>query len=65
MEEGVSNVVASVADGEALTGFGDESVDAVTCTWGLLFMPNWQRAIQVRSRAGLLYSVVGTCTYVY
>ncbi|CAN0214867.1 unnamed protein product, partial [Ectocarpus sp. 6 AP-2014] len=49
-EEGVSNVVASVADGEALTGFGDESVDAVTCTWGLLFMPNWQRAIQEFSR---------------
>ncbi|CBN79539.1 methyltransferase [Ectocarpus siliculosus] len=49
-EEGVSNVVASVADGEALTGFGDGSVDAVTCTWGLLFMPNWQRAIQEFSR---------------
>lgn len=46
-EAGVSNVTAAVADGEALTGFGDGSVDAVTCTFGLMFMPNWQRAIQV------------------
>lgn len=47
-EAGVSNVKASVADGEALTGFGDGSVDAVTCTSGLMFMPDWQRAIKVR-----------------
>ncbi|CAN0040850.1 unnamed protein product, partial [Ectocarpus fasciculatus] len=45
-----SNVTASVADGEALTGFGDESVDAVTCTWGMIFMPNWQSAVQEFSR---------------
>eukprot|EP00903_Cladosiphon_okamuranus_P010301 g9749.t1 len=49
-EAGVSNVTAAVADGEALTGFGDGSVDAVTCTFGLMFMPNWQRAIQEFSR---------------
>lgn len=45
---GVSNVTAGVADGEVLTGFGDESVDAVTCTWGLIFMPQWQQALQVQ-----------------
>ncbi|CAB1098430.1 unnamed protein product [Ectocarpus sp. CCAP 1310/34] len=60
VEEGVSNVVASVADGEALTGFGDETVDAVTCTWGLLFMPNWQRAIQEGSVFQRIRNVVET-----
>ncbi|CAN0128458.1 unnamed protein product [Ascophyllum nodosum] len=45
-EAGVSNVKASVADGESLTKFEDASVDAVTCTWGLMFMPDWIRAIQ-------------------
>eukprot|EP00752_Nemacystus_decipiens_P003656 g3370.t1 len=49
-EAGVSNVTAAVADGEALTGFGDRSVDAVTCTMGLMFMPNWRRAVQEFSR---------------
>ncbi|CAM9835862.1 unnamed protein product, partial [Hapterophycus canaliculatus] len=49
-EAGVSNVSASVADGEALTGFGDESVDAVTCTFGMIFMPNWQQAVKEFSR---------------
>lgn len=46
-EAGVSNVTAAVADGESLAGFGDGSVDAVTCTWGLMFMPDWKRAVQV------------------
>ncbi|CAM9942318.1 unnamed protein product [Ectocarpus sp. 6 AP-2014] len=49
-EAGVSNVKEAVADGEALTEFGDGSVDAVTCTFGLFFMPNWQRAVQEFSR---------------
>lgn len=40
-------MTAAVADGEALTGFEDKSVDALCCTFGLMFMPNWQRAIQV------------------
>eukprot|EP00904_Undaria_pinnatifida_P009079 jgi/Undpi1/5300/HiC_scaffold_2.g00581.m1 len=31
----VSNLQASVQDGELLSGFTDDSVDAVTCTWGL------------------------------
>ncbi|CAM9761135.1 unnamed protein product, partial [Laminaria digitata] len=49
-EAGVSNVTAAVADGESLAGFGDGSVDAVTCTWGLMFMPDWKRAVQEFSR---------------
>ncbi|CAN0051480.1 unnamed protein product [Pylaiella littoralis] len=49
-QAGVSNVTAGVADGEALTEFSDASVDAVTCTWGLIFMPQWQKAVQEFSR---------------
>lgn len=57
---------AGVADGEALTEFRDESVDAVTCTWGLFFMPNWQRAVQVRGRVVVLCGgIVRSCTNVY
>ncbi|CAN0116244.1 unnamed protein product, partial [Discosporangium mesarthrocarpum] len=43
---GVKNIVSAVADGENLMGFKDSSVDAVTCTHGLMFMPQWERAIQ-------------------
>lgn len=59
-EADVLNVKADVADGESLTGFGDASVDAVTCTWGLMFMPDWKRAIQVyvRRRTGNLYKYI-------
>ncbi|CAM9172627.1 unnamed protein product [Scytosiphon promiscuus] len=49
-EAGVSNVTASVADGEALTEFEDGSVDAVTCTFGMIFMPNWQQAVKEFAR---------------
>lgn len=52
-QAGVSNVTAGVADGEALTEFSDASVDAVTCTWGLIFMPQWQKAVQVRRAVNL------------
>lgn len=58
-EAGVSNVEADVADGEALVAFADESVDAVTCTWGLMFMPEWQKAVKVGGRARHLHA----CTH--
>jgi ubiquinone/menaquinone biosynthesis C-methylase UbiE len=29
-----------------LQQFADSSVDAVTCTFGLMFMPNWQKAVK-------------------
>ena len=43
----MSNLQASVQDGELLAGFTDDSVDAVTCTWGLESMDP-ALAIQVR-----------------
>lgn len=39
-----------VADGESLSAFADQSLDAVTCTWGLMFMPHWQKAVQARPK---------------
>lgn len=39
-----------VADGESLSAFADQSLDAVTCTWGLMFMPRWQKAVQARPK---------------
>lgn len=45
-------MTASVADGEALTDFGDDSVDVLTCTWGLMFMPDWRRSVQVNDKTG-------------
>lgn len=48
-EAGVSNLKAGVEDGQALSGFEDCSVDAVTCTWGLESMPEGEKAISVRA----------------
>eukprot|EP00611_Tribonema_gayanum_P013993 TRINITY_DN25255_c0_g1_i1.p1 TRINITY_DN25255_c0_g1~~TRINITY_DN25255_c0_g1_i1.p1 ORF type:complete len:362 (-),score=113.78 TRINITY_DN25255_c0_g1_i1:603-1688(-) len=43
--DGIANVHVDVADGENLSQFEDNSMDIVTCTLGLMFMPNWQKAI--------------------
>ena len=53
-EAGVSNLKASVEDGELLSGFDDNSVDALTCTWGLESMMNHTQAIHVSARAHCL-----------
>jgi ubiquinone/menaquinone biosynthesis C-methylase UbiE len=31
-----------------LQQFADSSVDAVTCTFGLMFMPDWQKDVKRR-----------------
>lgn len=46
-QAGVTNVEAGIADGESLHAFDDGSVDVVTCTWGLMLMPNWKQALKV------------------
>lgn len=46
-ESGLSNVKAGVEDGMLLSGFGDGTVDAVTCTWGMESMPDHVKALQV------------------
>lgn len=46
-EAGLSNLRSSVADGTSLSGFTDDSVDALTCTWGLESMPDQKMAIGV------------------
>eukprot|EP00953_Heterococcus_sp_UTEX-ZZ885_P018723 10460-Heterococcus_DN1.PRE.4 len=40
-----SNIIADTANGEQLQQFADSSVHAVTCSLGLMFMPNWQKAL--------------------
>ena len=50
-EAGVSNLNASVEDGMSLSGFDDNSVDALTCTWGLESMMNHTQAIRVSTTA--------------
>ena len=53
-EAGVSNLNASVEDGMSLSGFDDNSVDALTCTWGLESMMNHTQAIRVSTTAHCL-----------
>ena len=55
-EAGVSNLNASVEDGMSLSGFDDNSVDALTCTWGLESMVNHTQAISVSTRSHCLPS---------
>jgi ubiquinone/menaquinone biosynthesis C-methylase UbiE len=40
-----ANIIADTANGEQLQQFADSSVHAVTCSLGLMFMPNWQKAL--------------------
>lgn len=47
-EAGVSNLKAGVEDGMVLSGFQDNSVDVVTCTWGLESMPDHKTPLHVR-----------------
>jgi Methyltransferase domain len=45
-----------------LQQFADSSVDAVTCTFGLMFMPNWQKAVKEVSSVAL-FSISCTDSY--
>ena len=58
--EGVSNVEAHTADAQDLQAFSADTFAVVTCTYGLLFMPEYQKAIQEAYRVlqpGGLYVV--------
>ena len=48
--EGVTNVTAQPADAQHLQDFGDNTFDAVTCSYGLMFMPDHQKALQEAHR---------------
>ncbi|EIE24441.1 S-adenosyl-L-methionine-dependent methyltransferase [Coccomyxa subellipsoidea C-169] len=41
----LKNARFAVADGENLSQFGDATFDVVTCNAGLMFMPNYERAL--------------------
>ena len=44
--EGVANVTAQAADAQDLKDFKDNTFDAVNCSYGLMFMPEHQKALQ-------------------
>ena len=44
--EGVVNVTAQAADAQDLQDFKDNTFDAVNCSYGLMFMPEHQKALQ-------------------
>lgn len=44
--EKVTNVSAQTADAQDLQAFADDTFAAVTCTYGLLFMPDFPKALQ-------------------
>jgi len=48
--EGVTNVTAQPADAQHLQEFDDNTFDAVTCSYGLMFMPDHQKALQEAHR---------------
>lgn len=48
--EGVTNVTAQTADAQDLHQFADASFAAVTCTYGLLFMPDYPKALEEAHR---------------
>lgn len=57
--EGVKNVTAQTADAQDLQAFGDATFAAVTCTYGLLFMPEFPKALKEAHRvlqAGGMYA---------
>ena len=43
--KGVYNVAAQFADAQNLLEFGDDTFAAVTCSYGLMFMPEHQKAL--------------------
>lgn len=59
-EAGVSNLKAGIEDGMALSGFQDNSVDVVTCTWGLESMPDHKTPLQVRISVNCCFHVTVT-----
>ena len=44
--EGVVNVKAQTADAQDLQAFADATFAAETCTYGLLFMPQFEKALK-------------------
>ena len=44
--EGVVNVKAQTADAQDLQAFADATFAAVTCTYGLLYMPEFEKALK-------------------
>ena len=50
LAEGVTNVKAQPADAQNLEEFHDCSFEAVTCSYGLMFMPDHARALREAHR---------------
>mmetsp|Transcript_536 Transcript_536/g.749 ORF Transcript_536/g.749 Transcript_536/m.749 type:complete len:351 (-) Transcript_536:77-1129(-) len=42
----ISNVIPMLVDAENLADFENSSMDAITCTFGLMFLENWQTALK-------------------
>ena len=60
--EGVTNVTAQPADAQDLHQFKDSSFLVVTCSYGLMFMPEHQRALRetyrVLQKGGMFIATV-------
>ena len=48
--EGINNITSQVADAQCLESFGDNSFAAVTCSYGLMFMPDHESALREAHR---------------
>ncbi len=60
--QGVANITAQAADAQDLADFSNNSFAAVTCTYGFMFMPDLDKALQEANRVlqpgGLLVATV-------
>lgn len=60
--QGVTNVIAQTVDAQDLTDFSSNSFAAVTCSYGFMFMPDLDKALQEANRVlqpgGLLVATV-------
>ncbi|DBA80019.1 TPA: hypothetical protein ACH3X2_007517 [Trebouxia sp. C0005] len=60
--QGVTNVIAQTVDAQDLTDFSSNSFAAVTCSYGFMFMPDLDKALQEANRilqpGGLLVATV-------
>ncbi|DBB01595.1 hypothetical protein WJX77_000795 [Trebouxia sp. C0004] len=60
--QGVTNITAQAADAQNLADFSSNSFAAVTCSYGFMFMPDLDKALQEASRVlqpgGLLVATV-------
>lgn len=65
IKEGLLSVSAKVADAQDLSAFADESLDAITCTFGIMFPPSPSKVVREFWRLLKPGGVVITTTWHY